>query len=628
MSLNKKRTKVTALFLALTMAFTNFTTLPQLVFAEETSSQEHISEEYQLPAHPESDSSDNETEHSSESEHETNTETESSSSESEVSTETELETEYETSTDYEPEEISSEYDCESDCNCEESQEFLTLVPFTQLDAPVASLSAGWGTNNAQASRTLQWPNVYGAISYNVYVLCSDSNVVRTLLDVDTEFNPSTEVHTFRLAYNIHNSGVLPAGEWSLQVRAVAYYLEYNSLSNIVGPYSPRLPVPLVTPKINDAIVIDARNLSTLGEFPAGHVLNAILIPTNSGSPNFITRVPIEIATMPQYNGKDTLIFIYCQGGNRSVGPSSLALANLGFTNVHDIGGWSANVGILRDNLDTRVPIPQPTKSITDDTLTWTAHANSEYYYIFAFENDANHISFDPSNNLYFFKSLATAYRRIDANDTMEFNPQTDFINPLPTGDYVFRVAALPASGSSTVSHSALSTLTATYISIENDSESSSDSDSDSDSDSTSDSDSESTSDSDSDSDNGTDTNVNNDNDNGSDSSYVSAIPATETRPTVLPFTRSNITDPVQINFNLNGGQFHHGQQNPSPRVILQRGTNFSTMFEASIQSRVPNPTREGYNFRGWIVAETGRRLTPYTVITENTTVTAQFSPRR
>ena len=72
----------------------------------------------------------------------------------------------------------------------------------------------------------------------------------------------------------------------------------------------------------DYIILDVR---TKEEYAEGYIDGAINIPLN------------EIENTNKLNDKDQIIFVYCRSGNRSKQASEI-LANLGYTNVYDIGG--------------------------------------------------------------------------------------------------------------------------------------------------------------------------------------------------------------------------------------------------------------------------------------------------
>ena len=71
-------------------------------------------------------------------------------------------------------------------------------------------------------------------------------------------------------------------------------------------------------------LIDVREPS---EFATGYIFGAQLIPLNT----------IESTIENMITNKDTKIFVYCRSGNRSAQAAQI-LANLGYTNVFDIGG--------------------------------------------------------------------------------------------------------------------------------------------------------------------------------------------------------------------------------------------------------------------------------------------------
>ena len=79
-------------------------------------------------------------------------------------------------------------------------------------------------------------------------------------------------------------------------------------------------------------IVDVR---TPSEFADGHIPGAINIPVETiGSSE-----PAELVD------KDQLILVYCRSGNRSV-TASIALAEMGYTNVVEFGGiidWTGDV---------------------------------------------------------------------------------------------------------------------------------------------------------------------------------------------------------------------------------------------------------------------------------------------
>ena len=75
---------------------------------------------------------------------------------------------------------------------------------------------------------------------------------------------------------------------------------------------------------NSINLIDVREPS---EFATGYIFGAQLIPLNTIESTIENILP----------EKDTKIFVYCRSGNRSAQAAQI-LANLGYTNVYDIGG--------------------------------------------------------------------------------------------------------------------------------------------------------------------------------------------------------------------------------------------------------------------------------------------------
>lgn len=72
------------------------------------------------------------------------------------------------------------------------------------------------------------------------------------------------------------------------------------------------------------ILLDVR---THGEYSAGHIPNAIVIPNET----------IGTQEIPQLPDKNQLIMVYCRSGNRSK-QASEKLVKLGYTNIVEFGG--------------------------------------------------------------------------------------------------------------------------------------------------------------------------------------------------------------------------------------------------------------------------------------------------
>ena len=75
---------------------------------------------------------------------------------------------------------------------------------------------------------------------------------------------------------------------------------------------------------SDVTILDVRSEE---EFLSGHLEGAILLPVDE----------IEARAESVLEDKDAVILVICRSGNRSQ-TASQELANLGFTNVYDIGG--------------------------------------------------------------------------------------------------------------------------------------------------------------------------------------------------------------------------------------------------------------------------------------------------
>ena len=79
-------------------------------------------------------------------------------------------------------------------------------------------------------------------------------------------------------------------------------------------------------------IVDVR---TQAEYAGGHIPDAICIPNESIDENVTSMLP----------DKDQMLFIYCRSGNRSKQAAN-KLANLGYTNIYEIGGinsWGGEI---------------------------------------------------------------------------------------------------------------------------------------------------------------------------------------------------------------------------------------------------------------------------------------------
>ncbi len=74
----------------------------------------------------------------------------------------------------------------------------------------------------------------------------------------------------------------------------------------------------------DYIILDVR---TVDEYNSGHIKGAINYPNEDIKDEMLDILP----------DKDQLIFVYCRSGNRSKA-ASRKLANIGYTNIVEIGG--------------------------------------------------------------------------------------------------------------------------------------------------------------------------------------------------------------------------------------------------------------------------------------------------
>jgi phage shock protein E len=94
----------------------------------------------------------------------------------------------------------------------------------------------------------------------------------------------------------------------------------NSLKNLFG-FGPKVNYKeLIT---NGAKIIDVR---TKGEYASGHVSGSINIPLN------------ELSAGVKKLNKDAVIITCCASGMRSASAKS-SLKAMGFTEVHNGGGW-------------------------------------------------------------------------------------------------------------------------------------------------------------------------------------------------------------------------------------------------------------------------------------------------
>jgi len=73
------------------------------------------------------------------------------------------------------------------------------------------------------------------------------------------------------------------------------------------------------------LILDVRRQD---EFDAGHIPGAVLLPVES------IDEASAAAVIPE---KNTVVLVYCRSGNRSK-TASQALAELGYTNIHEFGG--------------------------------------------------------------------------------------------------------------------------------------------------------------------------------------------------------------------------------------------------------------------------------------------------
>ena len=75
----------------------------------------------------------------------------------------------------------------------------------------------------------------------------------------------------------------------------------------------------------DVIILDVREQD---EYDSGHIPGAVLLPVGTIDEETAAEVIPE---------KDSTVLVYCRSGNRSKTASS-ALAELGYTNIYELGG--------------------------------------------------------------------------------------------------------------------------------------------------------------------------------------------------------------------------------------------------------------------------------------------------
>ena len=334
-----------------------------------------------------------------------------------------------------------------------------------------------------------WNAVSGADSYTLYVFTDGddidpANAIRVQENVSSGFALPMVARTGDLDIP------LPHGEFFFRVQAESssgVSAFSNAVSYIPGRRINNAQVHnLIEAFGGNYIIVDVRNLITT-EVLAGHNMNAIFVPSNNGvnrSPDFEARILYELQAMPAYNGKDTLIFTYCQAGNRSR-PSALFLAEQGYY-AFDIGGWGSNnaqpgapinvsVPDIFGEMSTRIPLAAPAidfGEIDDGIISWPAVAGAASYEIFAFSKSYIEAQpfkslsiFDPSNNTAFaeFHATSTAIVQPDGANALTFDISKGFSEPLPKGEFIFRIQAM-AGDSDVYSNSALSSPSnATYI---------------------------------------------------------------------------------------------------------------------------------------------------------------------
>lgn len=95
----------------------------------------------------------------------------------------------------------------------------------------------------------------------------------------------------------------------------------------INPSYAQLSVETVQEQIaqQQALLLDVR---TAGEYAQGHLEQAKLLPYD--------EISSGISALTE--DKNQLIYVYCRSGRRS-GIAKQTLESLGFTNVHNIGGY-------------------------------------------------------------------------------------------------------------------------------------------------------------------------------------------------------------------------------------------------------------------------------------------------
>ena len=77
--------------------------------------------------------------------------------------------------------------------------------------------------------------------------------------------------------------------------------------------------------IQEVIILDVREQD---EYDSGHIPGAVLLPVGTIDDTTAAQVIPE---------KDSTVLVYCRSGNRSK-TASAALADLGYTNIYELGG--------------------------------------------------------------------------------------------------------------------------------------------------------------------------------------------------------------------------------------------------------------------------------------------------
>jgi rhodanese-related sulfurtransferase len=307
-----------------------------------------------------------------------------------------------------------------------------------VSAPNASITL----NN---STSIAWPDVSGAQSFTVFAFTSREAAESGDISLAQRYyEGATSPFAIRTRFENRGENLASGTQYWFRVQAIAAGATSNSqLSHVVGAYVvPTRPAHLAR-QLMDAnagnyTLVDTRN-PVIAEFLGGHLQGAILInspnvatPPNAGAA-LAARAPYELPD------KDALILLYCQGANRSA-QAAHALANLGYTNVHDIGAW--NTDLTTANGFIRVtPLTMPSVSLNGTELHWNEVGNAVSYTVFAVNRNLGL----NATNLQTNNPLRGDIVGTITNATSPFDLNT-FADHLEAGEYWFHVQAIAADG--------------------------------------------------------------------------------------------------------------------------------------------------------------------------------------